>query len=141
MYLKRFKAAFRACYQGELQEMAWTEEQKIRYNATSREKYKRLKARGRCIRCGRKKAEPGRVKCRKCLEYNMMQKRRNALPAVEIERRLKNHLCYICAKPIDRHGGKICQSCWDRCSASGRKSARLKAEGQFMTAAELPKLE
>ncbi len=86
--------------------------------------YQERKANGICTRCGKRKAYPGKAKCKICLDKDVLQHRKASFNKPNIkEYRHDNHLCYHCGKPIDRETGELCQSCWNRCRENGLKSS------------------
>lgn len=112
-----------------------TEEQKqaTRKEACERSKkqYAERKAAGKCVRCGKKPAEPGKVTCTMCLKKDAkrhMKKRREngALPRYMFG---DGYHCVTCGKDID-NGKKQCDEC--RCNAAhALEIARGKIKGGF----------
>lgn len=103
------------------------EEQKRKYSENfkkkQKERYKERSENGICTRCGKRKAENGKKKCRICLEKNAEAHRRKRFMGMNVkEYRKENHLCFFCGNPTDRETGNICQSCWEKCKENGLKS-------------------
>lgn len=104
-----------------------TNEQKNRYREHFREQqkslYKERSEKGICTRCGKRKADEGKKKCRICLNKDSEIHRKRTFGEKSIrEYRKENHLCYYCGNEIDRKAGQICQSCFEICVKNGLKS-------------------
>ena len=111
-----------------------TEEQKqaARKKACERSKkqYAERKAAGKCTRCGKKPAEPGKVDCTMCLKKSAkrrMEKRREngVLPRYMFG---DGYHCVICGKDVDNK--KLCDECQYN-AAHALEIARGKAKGGF----------
>lgn len=105
-----------------------TGEQKERYGKRFRKQQKSLyrerAEKGICTRCGKRKADTGKKKCRICLDKDAEIHRKRTYEKKSVrEQRKENYLCYYCGKKIDRKTGQICQSCWERCRQAGLKSS------------------
>ena len=113
------------------------------------------RADGRCARCGKAQAVPGRASCEPCLEKrrahdraryakakavgkpyggaNAEVKRRSARAASRKrhEARREAGLCVRCGQRPPTEGRTICQSCRDRCRAAERRQyAERRAAGR-----------
>ena len=92
------------------------EEKRIEYNENfkknQRELYKYRKENGICTRCGKHNAEPGKAKCRTCLDKDAYIHRKARFDEINIvEYRKENGLCYYCGNPIEDKTVKACLSC------------------------------
>lgn len=105
-----------------------TEEQKARWRENmkiaQKKQYHRRIEEGICTRCGKMKAIEGKRKCAVCLSKDAEAHRRRQEGKVSArEYRMENHLCLFCAKPIDRPNGNICNACYEKFSANGKRNA------------------
>jgi ribosomal protein L37E len=97
----------------------------------TKKKYAERKAAGKCVRCGKKPAEPGKVMCTMCLKKDAkrhMEKRREngALPRYMFG---DGYHCVTCGKDID-NGKKQCDECQYN-AAHALEIARGKIKGGF----------
>lgn len=101
-----------------------TEKQKEQMKQYAKTTYQYRKENGICTRCGKRKAEDGKKKCRICLNHDSYLHRKKNLQKENInEFREKNHLCYTCGRKNDVKTGKLCSKCLKRCEENGRKSS------------------
>ncbi len=101
-----------------------TEKQKQQMKQYSKTTYQQRKENGICTRCGKRKAEDGKVKCRICLNHDAYLHRKREFQKGNInEVKEKNNLCYMCGNKIDVKSGKLCSKCLKRCEENGRKSS------------------
>lgn len=96
-----------------------------------KKRYAERKAAGKCVRCGKKPAEPGKVMCTMCRKKDakrqMEKNRKNgALPRYMFG---DGYHCATCGKDID-NGKKQCDECY-RNSVHAMEIARGKAKGGF----------
>ena len=95
---------------------------KNRHNAeNAKARREALKAKGFCEQCGKTWAEPGRVRCKKCLEKNRTAGRREQARALFVERRNARReagLCIDCGAPTE--GKARCPRCLERNVDSNR---------------------
>lgn len=93
-----------------------TDEEKKKFREQQKRLYKELSEKGICTRCGKRKAAPGKKKCKICLEKDAAKRR---IPTGEIGKReykLQNHLCLYCGKPLgDIKTSKLCYDCQQKC--------------------------
>lgn len=93
-----------------------TDEQKAAMRNYGRSVYRERSERGICTRCGKRKAAPGRKKCKLCLEKDAEKHRLppNVIPKMEYKE--KNHLCRYCGSPLeDGSRKKVCTVCIQKC--------------------------
>ena len=95
-----------------------------------KKRYAERKAAGKCVRCGKKPAEPGKVMCTMCRKKDakrQMEKRREngALPRYMFG---DGYHCVICGKDVDNK--KLCDECQYN-AAHALEIARGKAKGGF----------
>ena len=78
-----------------------------------RERTKKLKAEGICVKCGKRAAEKGKTRCMICniKEANRAHRAKDCLPRSE---RPAYGLCYFCGTEIK--DGKVCEKCKKRIS-------------------------
>lgn len=74
-----------------------------------------------CTRCGKRKAEEGRKKCRICLEKDNAVHRKIRHKGVR-KYREENHLCYICGSDITSSSRKLCEPCYEKYRQIGKNS-------------------
>lgn len=83
-------------------------------NSYHRKTYAERKARGICVRCGKRAALSGKTHCGICRDkHNSWQnekKNTSGIPRVE---RVAYGLCYFCGEPLDREG-RSCTKCAER---------------------------
>lgn len=96
-----------------------------------KKRYAERKAAGKCVRCGKNPAEPGKVMCTMCRKKDakrqMEKNRKNgALPRYMFG---DGYHCATCGKDID-NGKKQCDECY-RNSVHAMEIARGKAKGGF----------
>lgn len=95
----------------------------VRSNAKAvKQRRERLKALGMCTVCGRTWAEPGHVKCRKCLDrHKAYNAKSNEQAKKRRAARVAAGLCIDCGKPTDREGKQRCSACIEARRDSTRK--------------------
>lgn len=103
------------------------DEQKARYKENLKKQQKSLyqqrKEQGICTRCGKRKVEKGKAKCRICLEKDAEMHRKQHFDRPNIkEYRKENHFCYYCGNKIDLDKGQLCSKCLERCRQNGLKN-------------------
>lgn len=95
-----------------------SEEQKVAYyektNARNKNTYIIRKEQGICTRCGLRKADNGRTKCRICLDKDS-EKHRLARDVIPRNDCVSKGMCYLCKSKIDTDK-KICSSCLEKSS-------------------------
>lgn len=77
-----------------------------------KERQKKLKEKGICVKCGKRKAEDGKTRCGICnaLERQRVKKYRGQ--GIDRSERPAYGMCYFCGKQIS--SGKICLECAER---------------------------
>lgn len=74
-----------------------------------RDYHARLRARGVCVRCAKRRAYKGRLRCKKCLEVV------NALAQARVDKLKASHLCSCCGSAplgsLDARKKPICETC------------------------------
>ena len=104
-----------------------TEEQRIRQNEHFKKQQKGLyeerAEQGICTKCGKRKADYGKKKCKICLEKDafMHRKQRFDQPNIRDYRR-ENKLCYYCGEPAEENKN-VCAKCSEE-----RRKDRMKAK-------------
>lgn len=123
----------------------WTEKQREKQKAYTRERYQWLKEHHICTKCGKADAEPGKVKCVACAEATN-RNRRTAYAArnrdseinramVKYNERKEQGICVVCGIRYSEIGRVRCKICRDRINArrherdpDGSIRAQKKAE-------------
>lgn len=94
-----------------------TDEQKADMRNYGRSVYKERSEQGICTRCGKRKAAPGRKKCKLCLEKDAEKHRLPPDVIPKMEYKGKNHLCRYCGSPLENGSAKkLCVACIQKCS-------------------------
>ena len=112
-----------------------TEEQKQAERKKDRERLKKRyaerKADGKCVRCGKKPAEPGKVMCTMCLKKDTKRQTEKNRKNGTLPRYMfgDGYHCVTCGKDID-NGKKQCDKCY-RNSVHAMEIARGKVKGGF----------
>lgn len=93
-----------------------TDEQKDAMRNYGRSVYKERSEQGLCTRCGKRKAAPGRKKCKLCLEKDAKRHRLPPDVVPKMEYKEKNHLCRYCGSRLEsRSGKKLRVTCLQKC--------------------------
>ncbi len=111
-------------------------EKKVEYLKKDSEAGKRIyrerKESGICVKCGKRKAEKGKVMCSICLGKKRNRARRLYQEMHDIlprEDRIAYGLCYICGEPLDgNRDWKVCSRCHERLAENMHKNRRQKSE-------------
>lgn len=106
------------------------EERKKQLRNNNKKRYAMLKAKGLCTKCGKHKAVPGETLCLSC----KVKKKRCKDPRwnndIDRNDRPKYGLCYICAKPLNKHK-KLCDSCHEKAVEKMKKINANPTEGML----------
>ena len=93
-----------------------TDEQKANMRNYGRSVYKERSEQGICTRCGKRKAAPGRKKCKLCLEKDAEKHRLSPSVIPKMEYKEEKHLCRYCRSPLENGSGKkVCAACVQKC--------------------------
>lgn len=93
-----------------------TNEQKAAMRNYGRSVYKERSEQGICTRCGKRKAAPGRKKCKLCLVKDAEKHRLPPDVIPKMEYKEKNYLCRYCGLPLENGSGKkLCAACIQKC--------------------------
>lgn len=93
-----------------------TDEQKAAMKNYGRSVYKERSEQGICTRCGKRKAAPGRKKCKLCLEKDAEKHRLSPDVIPKMEYKEINHLCRYCGSPLENGSAKkLCAACIQKC--------------------------
>ena len=96
------------------------------YGKFNKERYERFKEAGKCVHCG-KLVEPGKVLCKKCLDYHVEYNRTDNGAACrekyrqKRKERIESGLCIDCGRPVKEEGYTRCKRCRDMRMDSCRK--------------------
>ncbi len=105
--------------------------EKKRVREYNRELYQRRKQGNICVKCGKRKAEKGKVMCSICLGKKRNRARRLYQEMHDIlprEDRIAYGLCYICGEPLDgNRDWKVCSRCHERLAENMHKNRRQQS--------------
>lgn len=91
------------------------EKQLERYRVVNKNRRDRLASAGVCPKCGKRKIEQGKKKCRICLNYDAEHARQyRQKKGLVSEYRRENHLCVRCGGEITKPDSKICEECREK---------------------------
>lgn len=84
--------------------------------------YELRKEQGICTRCGKRKAERGKVKCRLCLDKDAQ---RHALKAdtIPYENRIALGICRFCGNPV-KEGYRTCEKHYQMCCETAKMARK-----------------
>lgn len=101
-----------------------------RNNKNRKARYNAKKAAGICVRCGKRKAESGRVHCTYCLARNRRQRENARREKGIISHQMAFELgyCYWCCKRKAMPGKKICKECHDKSVITMQKARKKKKQ-------------
>lgn len=88
-----------------------TKEYEEKYKKRRKEIREQYTEKGICYNCRKRKIEPGKVRCRICLDKNSESHRKKHIPIRE--KGIAEGLCYQCVKNKATNG-KLCKGCYDK---------------------------
>lgn len=77
-----------------------------------KDRRKKLKEMGICVKCGKRKAESGKTRCGICNATERIRKRRYRGNQIDRSERPSFGMCYFCGGAISK--GRICSKCSER---------------------------
>lgn len=122
----RAKDLLRKARYSDEKKRAIAEKSKPRKSAYNKRIYEDRKQNGMCVRCGKHKAEQGKMSCGMCLEKQRKQNAKRydkkvGLSAYDRQILRERGMCSYCLKEIPTHG-KLCDRCFEKISGNLEKA-------------------
>lgn len=120
------------CYECAEKNREYSKKHYEKYGNGMKQRFEKLKAEGICVDCGRKKAEPNRTRCSRCLAKN----NKSAKKSQKKEPRTEGY-CWLCNKRPTTQGTKLCGVCLPKARERIKKAQKAVQSNKIKSKMEM----